>query len=150
MFERKSLWVIVAAILVLGSGGYWVVQSVRTAQNPERKPKEPVWGKDECAHCQMHVTEAPFAAQAQLQHGETVFFDDPGCYFRWLRDGGKPVAVWFRHSREETWLHEDETAFVRADATPMGFGLAAVREGEPGAMSVQAAEKQALAPKGSL
>jgi hypothetical protein len=104
-------------------------------------PAEVAWDRVACAHCRMLVSDPRFAAQLQLEDGEVLHFDDPGCLLLTRTSIVRPVrAVWFHDSAGEGWLAETEVAFVRGPATPMGYGLAAVRAGSvPGAMDAAAA-----------
>jgi hypothetical protein len=94
----------------------------------------------------MHVGEPAFAAQLQLRDGQVLDFDDPGCLFAWwevhmahgpvgaaLDDAADVHAVYFHHARADRWLSLGEVGFVAAQATPMGFGFAAVAADEDGA-----------------
>ena len=93
------------------------------------------WDKEACAHCRMHVGEQGFAAQLQLTDGRVLNFDDPGCLFSWLDANPATVhATWLHHHTEDRWLRRAEVAFVPVNPTPMGFGLAAVPAGTPGAL----------------
>jgi hypothetical protein len=113
-------------------------------------PVEPSWGGTTCAHCGMHLSEPAFAAQAHLADGAVIFFDDPGCLFAWTARSPAATAVrrsWFHDSRGEGWLSPEETEFVAAAATPMGWGYAAVVAGTggAGAVSVEAARRSIAA-----
>jgi hypothetical protein len=103
------------------------------------------WDREACAHCRMHVGEKAFAAQLQLEGGQVLNFDDPGCLFAYVAKERPQVhAVWFHHQREERWLAPKEAGFVPVMPTPMGFGLAAVAADAPGALTYeQAAAKVA-------
>jgi copper chaperone NosL len=93
-------------------------------------PADVAWDKVACAHCKMLVSDPRFAAQLQLDDGEVLFFDDPGCLLRARATLSRPVrAAWFHDSAGEGWLAEGAVAFVRVPETPMGYGLAAVRAG---------------------
>jgi copper chaperone NosL len=104
-------------------------------------PAEVAWDRVACAHCRMLVSDPRFAAQLQLEDGEVLSFDDPGCLLSARAALDRPVrAVWFHDSAGEGWIAERDVAFVRGLETPMGYGLAAVRAGSaPGALTVAAA-----------
>lgn len=102
-------------------------------------PADVAWDRVACAHCRMLVSDPHFAAQLQLDDGEVLDFDDPGCLLLGRASLDRPVrAVWFHDSAGEGWLAEREAAFVRVPHTPMGYGFAAVRAGSPGALSAAA------------
>jgi len=100
-------------------------------------PAEVAWDRVACAHCRMLVSDPRFAAQLQLEDGEVLYFDDPGCLLSARLGLDRPVrAAWFHDSAGDGWIAEPDVAFVRGLETPMGYGLAAVRAGSaPGALS---------------
>lgn len=124
------------AALVLGAGVVLVLGWVTfAAQSLPQGPVTPVWDKQACAHCRMHLGEPPFVAQLQTAGGDVLFYDDPGCLARHLAESEPRVhAIWFRHLREARWVPLDAVGFVRVDPTPMGFGHGAVDAGTPGAI----------------
>lgn len=140
---RVALPAVLAIVAAAVGASAWFVLA------GQRLPDGPVpiaWGKAACAHCHMHVSEEPFAVQAQTTTGDVLDFDDPGCFLAYL-DGEHPElhAVWFRHSREDRWLPLESVAFVTGATTPMDFGLAAVDAGEPGALDLDRARAHARA-----
>ena len=104
-------------------------------------PADVAWDRVACAHCRMLVSDPRFAAQLQLDSGEVLHFDDPGCLL--LRRAAldrEPRAVWLHDSAGEGWLSESEVSFVRVPETPMGYGFAAVRMGSaPNSLNAAAA-----------
>jgi hypothetical protein len=99
-----------------------------------------VWDQEACAECRMHVGEPRFAAQLQTADGLVLNFDDPGCALRFIaRTGPRVRALYFHHAKEETWLKHTQTAFVPSSPSPMGYDLAAIPKGSPGALSLQEA-----------
>jgi hypothetical protein len=142
-FSRVPL-VMAGAVLAIVCGA--VAFSVFAAGRLPEGPVELVFDKAACASCRMHVGEPPFAAQLTDQAGRTHAFDDPGCLFLYLEQERPAVhAIWFRHYREARWLPADGVAFARVDVSPMGFGLAAVDPGTPGALDFAAAKANCLA-----
>lgn len=141
MRDKTTLAVGAVVAIVVLAGAFWVYTMVFEAQTPAKEPVEPVWGKDVCGSCQMHVTEPGFAAQAHLPHGEVVFFDDPGCYFQWATSHPEATGTWFRHVSEPRWLTPKEVGFSKVPESPMGFGLGAVHVSEPGVLSFAAAQQ---------
>ena len=131
-----------AVLAVVGSAVTWsVVASTRLPDGPV----DLVWDKTACAACGMHVGEPPFAAQLTTRDGRTLAFDDPGCLFLFVEHERPDVhAIWFRHRDEARWVAADHVAFAAASPTPMGFGLAAVDAGTPGAIVFDAARRRCL------
>ncbi|HWV38087.1 MAG TPA: hypothetical protein VN033_06375 [Vulgatibacter sp.] len=123
-------------IAALGIAGA-VVMSQRLPDGAQ----EPVWDREPCAHCLMHVGDPSFAAQMQLRDGRILHFDDPGCLLEQLPATHREDvhAVWFHHVREDRWIRGDEVAFLRTEPTPMGYGLGAVDRGSPGSISLDEA-----------
>jgi len=145
--DRTLTRVVVPAVLAILVGAVAVVAwQVLAGQRLPDGPVPIAWGKEACAHCHMHVSEAGFAVQAQTKTGDVLNFDDPGCFFSYLDDQRPDLhAVWFHHSREDRWLARDQVGFVAGAATPMDFGLAAVDATEPGAMRFEQARERAAA-----
>lgn len=131
----KGTWVGAGVVaLVAAAFGVLVVR----AQGLPSGPVDLAWDKVACAHCRMHVGERGFAAQLQLTDGRVLAFDDPGCLMGWLDQSAPPPevhATWLHHHTEDRWLARTDTAFVPVTPTPMGFGLAAVAAGTPGALT---------------
>jgi copper chaperone NosL len=126
--------------LAAGTAALLAVAALRLAAPPSG-PAAVAWDRTACAHCRMLLSEPRFAAQLVTQHGETLFFDDPGCLVRWRTEHpGEASAAWFHDSRSERWLAEAETRFVPGEVTPMAYGYAAVpRSAElPGALDAAA------------
>jgi copper chaperone NosL len=106
-------------------------------------PRAIVWDREPCAHCHMLIGDPAFAAQLETADGDLPAFDDPGCLLAYLAAHGADVRrIWFHHSKEDRWISGDRVAFARVPRTPMGYGLAAVDAGAPGAISL--AEAKAL------
>ncbi|HEY0839305.1 MAG TPA: hypothetical protein VGD74_03895 [Vulgatibacter sp.] len=117
-----------------------VMVAVMISQRLADGPVEPVWDRDACAHCHMHVGDPAFASQIQHRDGRVLHYDDPGCLLEALGTVRDEVhAVWFHHLREDRWLLGDDAGFVRTDPTPMGYGLGAVDRGTTGALSLEEA-----------
>jgi hypothetical protein len=126
--------------LVLAAVGGAFAFSLAVAGALPDGPVDVVWDKAPCSACGMHVGEPSFAAQLTTTDGTTHAFDDPGCLFLWVDEHAPEVhASWFRHWQEPRWIAGDTAAFVATEPTPMGFGLAAVDAGTPGAIDVAAA-----------
>lgn len=132
--RKRRLPLILAACLIAGAGLFLVLR--RTQALPQG-PQPVVWDKESCAHCRMAVSDRRFAAQLQLRDGRVLEFDDPGCLFTYL-DQEKPAvhAIYFRSVKGDGWLPSDRALFETVAETPMDYGLGAVGEGTPGAMSL--------------
>lgn len=129
-------------LAVVGTAVAWSVMA--SAKLPDG-PVDLVWDKAACAACGMHVGEPPFAAQLTTTDGRTHAFDDPGCLFLWVAEHTPAVhSTYFRDHRAERWIAADRVAFLPVEKTPMGFGIAAVDVGTPGAMSHGAARTKCL------
>jgi hypothetical protein len=126
--ERRHVALVGVAGLVMSA----MVYGVTLAQRRPEGPVEPIWDREACAHCRMHVGERAFAAQLQTEEGEVLFFDDPGCLLLHAERAAKaPRAMYFRHATEDRWILAAQVRFTHVKTTPMGFGLAATdgREG---------------------
>lgn len=90
-------------------------------------PVEPIWGKEQCAHCMMLVSERAPAAQALLEGGQRKFFDDVGCMVLWGdQEKVTPRAWWVRVG--DGWVKAEEARYARG-RTPMDFGFLGATEG---------------------
>jgi hypothetical protein len=133
-----ALALLIAAVLgiralITGSGGL-----------PDR-PQPIAWDREMCAECRMHIGEPAFAAQLITGDGQVLSFDDPGCLFIYLADNRPQVhRAWVHHVEQDRWLSLDEAGFVRVDPSPMGYRLAAVGAGTPGALSWTEAQAEAV------
>jgi copper chaperone NosL len=104
-------------------------------------PRAIVWDREPCAHCHMLISDPAFAAELETADGDLLAFDDPGCLLAYVAEhGGSARRIWFHHSKEDRWIPGERVAFVRVSPTPMGYGLAAVDAGTPGALSLEEAE----------
>lgn len=104
-------------------------------------PRAIVWDREPCAHCHMLISDPAFAAQLESTDGNLPAFDDPGCLLAYLSRHRETVGrIWFHHATEDRWIPGDRVAFVRVPRTPMGYGLGAVDEGTPGAVSLEEAK----------
>ncbi|MBX3025958.1 hypothetical protein KF840_13710 [bacterium] len=123
-----------------------VAWQVREGQRLPDAPVAIAWDREACAHCHMQLSQPQYAVQLQTLDGEVVNFDDPGCFFLYLDDERPAIReVWFHDSRSDHWWRRHEVAFVAAPATPMNLGLAAVADGEPGAISYDEARARIAA-----
>lgn len=85
---------------------------------------DPVWGKQQCAHCAMLVSAKPPAAQAITADGKRKHFDDLGCMVAWEdRESPKVAARWVRSPEGAGWLDPAAAHFVGGQATPMDSGF---------------------------
>lgn len=89
-------------------------------------------GEEECAHCNMMITEEQFAAQLVTSTGKAHSFDAIEClaaeanefdgeiHSLWIRDYFEP-GEWF-DATQATYLHSEELS------SPMGLNLSAYRD----------------------
>lgn len=109
------------------------------------KPKDPLWGKDVCAHCRMTITEPDFAAQIVGPGYSWTFFDDIGCAAESLKNQAAPAGRLYVHLKgEPLWLTADEARFSKGFKTPMNSGIAAIKDG---ALSWQDVKKALAEPR---
>ncbi len=87
-------------------------------------PEEPIWGKQQCAHCAMLVSEKAPASQLLTTDGKRRFFDDLGCMVAWEdREQRQVKARWVRTPSGEGWVDPAATKFSGGKVTPMDFGF---------------------------
>jgi copper chaperone NosL len=119
------------------------------ACGPSAGPEPIVYDREACAHCRMLISDPHFAAQLRTADGFALSFDDPGCLLAFLAARSPEVReIWFHHAREDRWLAGGEVAFAPVAHTPMGYGLAAVEAGAPGAMTLADAQSRVAAIPG--
>ena len=136
-------WAAVAAIAVTLALLLW---AVRSTQAPSTGPVAVPWDQVRCARCGMLVSERGFAAQLHTADGEILHFDDPGCLLLHEHETApEATRSYFQEIRGNTWLPRSKTGFVRAEITPMGYGLGAVERTAADALSPEAALAHALA-----
>ena len=112
----------VAIVLVLGCHGV-----------PDG-PSAIDYDHEACAHCRMLIGDPRYAAQLVTGDGDVLDFDDPGCLLRYVADAHPTVhRMFFRDAHRARWLVGPAVAFV-VEATPMGYGYAAVDPATPGAV----------------
>ena len=106
------------------------------------------WDREQCAECRMHIGDPRFAAQLQTEQADVLNFDDPGCALRYLaREAPRVHALYFHDHEEDTCLPSDRAAFVRVSPSPMGYDLAAAKQGTTGTLSLAEASQHAQAPQ---
>jgi nitrous oxide reductase accessory protein NosL len=108
--------------LAMGAGTLLVAGCERSLD----QPADPVWGKQPCAHCAMLVSERPHAAQATLEDGRRLYFDDIGCLVSSLEaERAATRGAWVRDGAAERWLDARSARYRSGARTPMDFGFEA-------------------------
>src|SRR5262249_22195658 len=105
----------------------------RVALGPQPIP----WDREACAGCHMLISDPAFAAQVVDGAGRALSFDDPGCLLAWPRAHPARAAIWSHHHPEARWLAPAAAGFISVAASPMGYRLAVVDAGAPGARGFQ-------------
>jgi copper chaperone NosL len=104
---------------------------VAGCQPVDRNSPPPLrFGQEACSQCRMIISDDRFAAALTTEAGDTAKFDDVGCLVKHEAGGFQAsTAYWVRDLRADLWLDAREAMFVRSKtiASPMGFGLAAMR-----------------------
>jgi len=136
-FARAGL---VAVVVAIGAGA--LLLCLGMSGGPSNGPSPIVWDEEVCAECRMHVGDPRFAAQLRTRDDDVHNFDDPGCLIKYVqRQHPELAGVWFHHSRRDRWLDQNAVRFLTGQETPMGYGLAAVDRGVPGAIDYRAAAR---------
>jgi copper chaperone NosL len=99
------------------------------------QPDAALWGMEECAQCQMVISDERFAAQVVDRRGKTYKFDAIECMAAFV-DGGALAAgdihsLWIADGRD-AWVAVEEAAFLYSANTrsPMGGGYTAHADGD--------------------
>jgi copper chaperone NosL len=93
-------------------------------------PEAVHWGVEECAQCQMVISDDRYAAQVVDQRGKTYKFDAIECMTAFLNSDSLAAAdihsVWVADGRE-AWVRAEDAHFVHSETirSPMGAGLTA-------------------------
>jgi copper chaperone NosL len=88
------------------------------------------WGVEECAHCQMMISDERFAGQVVDRRGKTYKFDALECMADWVNRGGIAAAdihsVWVANG-PDAWTPVEDASFLHSDGirSPMGGGYIA-------------------------
>ncbi len=139
-------------LLLLVAGLTFGLVLALVIQRSQRLPEGPqgiVYDHEACHHCHMLISDPAYAAQVVTTDGEIFDFDDPGCALRYLAEAHPSVhRLWFHHARDDRWLTGDEAGFQPGAQTPMGYGLAVVDAGTPGALDLAAATRLVVAHGG--
>lgn len=103
-------------------------------------PRPIGYGTEPCEHCHMTISDPRFAAEARMEGGRLLVFDDVGCLAAWLQDAGVARGWVVSYVDRASWLPADSAVYLRTDTlrTPMASGLVALRPGAE-ADSVRAA-----------
>jgi copper chaperone NosL len=93
-------------------------------------PEAVHWGVEECAQCQMVISDDRYAAQVVDQRGKTYKFDAIECMTAFLNSDRLAAAdihsVWVADGRD-AWVRAEDAHFVHSESirSPMGGGLTA-------------------------
>lgn len=116
------------------------------------KPAAIAYGRDECRHCHMTITDAPFAAELVTRKHKVYSFDDAGCLAAFVAAGEVPReqihSLWVNVFLEpDQMIRVDDAVFLESDSvrTPMNTRVIALRPG-PRADSLRTAWNGTLLP----
>ena len=102
------------------------------------RPADPVWNKQDCAHCHMLLSDPRYAAQASTAKGARLYFDDVGCLAAMMqRDPASIRHAWVHGTGG--WRDAASARYAQGAPTPMGFGFAADEHGTLGFAAVRQA-----------
>ncbi|MCC7363357.1 MAG: nitrous oxide reductase accessory protein NosL [Dehalococcoidia bacterium] len=121
-----------AAVAVMAAGGYALLPGSSTATgDPTIK-----YGKEECAHCGMVISEDRFAA-ASRSSGKDTHYDDIGCMVLYLRENAPAAGATFfvRAFEEDAWLDAATATYAAMPGikSPMSYDIAAFATAESAA-----------------
>jgi copper chaperone NosL len=98
-------------------------------------PDDVHWGMEECAQCQMVISDERFAGQVVDRRGKTYKFDAIECMAAFVDSGALAAAdihsLWIADGRD-SWVAVEEAAFLHSENTrsPMGGGYTAHADGD--------------------
>lgn len=96
-------------------------------------PRDVQIGVEECAHCRMTVSEAPFAAQLRTQQGRTYVFDSIECLAEYFLRNDEPRWMWVTDfTSPGNWIATEEAVYLQSAnlRSPMGMNLSAYATAE--------------------
>ena len=97
-----------------------------------QKPKPIHLNSDECAHCQMMITDARFAAQIVNEKGKAIKFDAIEClaeYYKNREEEPQNARIWLSDFNDPgNWIEAGRAVIIRSDEiqSPMGESLLAL------------------------
>lgn len=94
----------------------------------EKKPQDPLWGKQNCATCRMILSEKRYALQRILPTGKVLYYDDVICALKHDHSHEEEGVLYTRPKGSDEWVRADEASFKSGLMTPMGSGFGAVQE----------------------
>lgn len=95
----------------------------------ESGPRDPVWGKDSCAHCRMTISDKRFAAQLVGPGARWQYFDDLGCALEMIGDHGADEYRRLYVHQDGTWVEAQKARYDKGFNTPMNYGYGPVPGG---------------------
>jgi copper chaperone NosL len=121
------------------------VMLVGCSRTPSDAPPVVHYGRDECAHCGMIVSDERFAAALRVNADgapKDLIFDDIGDMLDYQREKGASIEVLRRYVHDYTtkeWTDAATAAFVKSEEvhSPMGSGIVAA-SGRKGGEELQA------------
>jgi hypothetical protein len=119
--RRSALAALVSLVSLASLASLAVVGGATSGCGGAGGPTDPVWGKQPCGHCAMVVSERRHAAQATVDGGPPLYFDDLGCLALWL-EGHAGAKAWARDA-EGRWVDATQARYATGAKTPMGFGF---------------------------
>ncbi len=136
---RRGMAVLLLGLLLLLGG---------CSGEPDTGPGKVRWDRETCVRCNMAVSDPMYSAQVRVHPGKKsrlYKFDDIGCAVIWLDEqklaDDPDVEIWVNDYRTGDWIDARKAWYVPGKVTPMGYGLGATAQKEPGAMDFQAAQK---------
>lgn len=122
-FNLKALFILIICIGV----------AMSSCSKPEPRPIE--YGKDQCAHCRMGISDKKFGSEAIMNTGKMFVFDAPECMIAWYESGAVNKAdvqsLWVTEFIHPETLIDARTATYlesRMIRSPMGLNVAAFRD----------------------
>ncbi len=117
-------------------------------------PAKVKWDRDVCDRCQMMLSEKKYAAQIRVfppERPSQVFkFDDFGCAVLWLdnlsgsqmtwKDDPK-TQFWVMDYQTEKWIDAKTAYYIKAQKTPMNYGLGAREQQQQNALDFAQAQQ---------
>lgn len=112
------------SLLILG-----ILFLLSSCMSENLKPKDPIWGKENCSRCRMALSEKRYAVQRIFPSGEIHYYDDLNCAISHKHETQDEGKLYVRPFGGEEWVLATEAKYQSGLMTPMNSGYGAVKEG---------------------
>jgi hypothetical protein len=135
-----------AIVLILFSTTNFKQSVVVKQNNISKKPLKIKLNHYTDRYCNMTIKSLSYSAQAVLENGNTLFFDDPSCLVLWLnkqKDKDKKV-LWVYAKDKNIYIDAKNSWYHFGEDTPMEYGFGAYKQKKDGYIDFEEFELRVL------